>query len=91
MSTKITTVITFKIESTFDEWVKIFDSKESDLRNSEFDIKPLFRGLSKADPKEVICIQQAPEGNLQKFVQSNSQWMKNYKVDFITMEESSWI
>ena len=91
MSTKITTVITFKIESTFEECAKIFDSKESDVRNSDFDIKPLFTGLSKADPKEVICIKQAPEGNLQKFVQSNSQWMKNYKVDFITMEESSWI
>ena len=91
MSIKITTVIIFKIASTFEEWARIFDSKESDVRNSEFDIKPLFRGLSKADPKKVICINQAPEGNIQKFVQSNSQWMKNHKVDFITMEESSWI
>ena len=47
MSRKITTVISFKIESTFEEWVKIFDSKEADLRHSEFDIKPLFRGFSK--------------------------------------------
>jgi len=42
MSRKITTVISFKIESTFEEWVKIFDSKEADLRYSEFYIKPLF-------------------------------------------------
>ena len=46
MSWKIATVISFRIESTFDQWVKIFDIKEADLRNSEFDIKPLFRGLS---------------------------------------------
>ena len=38
MSRKITTVISFKIESIFEEWVKIFDSKEADLRHSEFDI-----------------------------------------------------
>ena len=39
MSRKITTVISFKIESSFEEWVKIFDSKEADLRHSEFDIR----------------------------------------------------
>ena len=38
MSRKITTVISFKIESSFEEWVKIFDSKEADLRHSEFDL-----------------------------------------------------
>ena len=56
MSRKITTVISLKIESTFEEWVKISDSKEADLRHSEFDINPLFRGFSKDDPKKVICI-----------------------------------
>ena len=78
MSRKITTV-------------KIFDSKEADLRHSEFDIKPLFRGFSKDDPKKVICIHQAPQGNIQKFVQANSEWIKSHKVDFKSMEESSWI
>ena len=91
MSRKISTVISFKIESTFEEWVKIFDSKEADLRHSEFDIKPLFRGFSKDDHKKVICIHQAPEGNIQKFVQANSDWIKSHKVDFSSMEESSWI
>ena len=91
MSRKITTVISFEIDSTFEEWVKIFDSKEADLRHSEFDIKPLFRGFSKDDPKKVICIHQAPEGNIQKFVQANSDWIKSHKVDFSSMEESYWI
>ena len=71
--------------------VKIFDSKEADLRHSEFDIKPLFRGFSKDDPKKVICIHQAPKGNIQKFVQANSEWIKIHKVDFSSMKESSWI
>ena len=71
--------------------LKIFDSKEADLRHSAFHIKPLFRGFSIDDPKKVICIHQAPEGNIQKFVQANSEWIKSHKVDFSSMEESSWI
>ena len=47
MSSSITSVFTFKIESTFDEWAAIFDSEEADKRHSEFEIKPLFRGQSK--------------------------------------------
>ena len=43
MSCLVTSVFTFKIESTFDEWAAIFDSAEADKRHSEFDIKPLFR------------------------------------------------
>ena len=91
MSRKITTVIFFELESKYEEWVKIFDSKEADLRHSKFDIKLLFRELSKDDPKKVICIHQAPKGNIQRFVQANSAWIKSHKVDFSSMEESSWI
>ena len=91
MPREITTVISFNIENTFEEWVKIFDSKEADLRHSEFNIKPLFRGFSKDDPKKVICIPQALDGNIQKFVQANSECIKSHKVDFSTVEESVWI
>ena len=91
MFRKIKTVISIKIESKFEEWVKIFDSKEADLRQFEFDIKPFFRVLSKDDPKKVICINQAQEGNIQKFFQANSEWIEIHKVDFCTMEESTWI
>ena len=91
MSRKITTVISFKIESRFEEWVKIFDSNEANLRQPELDIKPLFRGFSKDDPRKVICIHQASVGNMQKFFQANSEWIKSHKVDFSSMEESSWI
>ena len=55
MSRRITNVISFKIESTFEEWVKIFDSKEADLRHSEFDIKPLFRGFLKMILKKLFA------------------------------------
>ena len=85
MSKKVKTVISLMIESKFEELVKFFDSKESYLRQSEFDIKPLFGGFSKDDAKKVICIHQAPEKNIQKFVQANSEWIKSHKVDFSTI------
>ena len=68
MSSSVTSIFTFKIESTFDEWVAIFDSAEADKRHSEFDIKPLFRGVSKKDPQKVIVIHQAPEGNVKSLL-----------------------
>ena len=80
MSRKITTLISFKIESAFEELVKNFYSKEADLRHSEFDINPLFREYSKDDPKKFFCIHKAPEGNIQSFVQANSEWIKSQKL-----------
>jgi len=91
MTLKITTVLTFKIESTFEDWSAIFDSEEAERRHSEFDIKPIFRGVSKDDPKKIIVLLQAPEGNIQKFVQANSKWIESHTVNFSTMEESTWI
>ena len=90
MSYSVTSVFTFKIESTFDEWAAIFDSAEADKRHTEFEIKPLFRGVSNEDPQKVIVIHQAPEGNIQKFVEANGEWMASHRVDLTTMEESSW-
>ena len=90
MSSSVTSIFTFKIERTFDEWVEIFYRADADKRHSEFDIKPLFRGVSKKDPQKVIVIHQAPEGNVQKFVEANGDWMATHRVDLSTMEESSW-
>ena len=90
MSSLVTSIFTFKIESTFEEWAEIFDSAEADKRHSEFLINPLFRGVSKKDPQKVIVIHQAPEGNVQKFVEANGDWMATHRVNLSTMEESSW-
>ena len=85
MSRTKTAVISFKNESFFYEWVNKFDSQEADRRHSEFDIKPILRDSSKDDPQKIICIQQALGGNIQKSPQSNSEWIKSYKIDFLTM------
>ncbi len=89
MSCLVTSVFTFTIESTFDEWTAIFDSAEADKRHLEFDIKPLFRGVSKEDPQKIITIHQAPEGNVQKFAEENGDWMATHRVDLLTVEETS--
>tara|TARA_B100000965_G_C19493070_1_gene713901 strand:- start:779 stop:1063 length:285 start_codon:yes stop_codon:yes gene_type:complete len=90
MSSSVITVFTFKIESNFDEWAAIFDSEEANKRHSQFDIKPIFRGISKEDPQKVIVIHQAPEANIQKFIEANGDWMSTHRVDLSTMEKSSW-
>ena len=90
MSCTVTSVFTFKIESTFNDWVAIFDSEEAEKRHAEFYIKPLYRGVSKDDPQKVIVIHQAPEGNIQKFVEANGEWMASHRVDLSTMNETSW-
>ena len=91
MFRKISKVISFKIESIFEECATIFNSKEADLRHSELDIISLFRGFIKDDSKKVICIDQFPEFSIQKFVQANSELIKSHKVNFSTMGESIWI
>ena len=90
MSCSITSIFTFKIESTFNEWSAIFDSEEAARRHNEYAIKPLYRGVSKDDPQKVIVIHQHPEGNIQKFLEANGDWMASHRVDLSSMEESAW-
>ena len=67
-----------------------FDSEEAEKRYAEYDIKPLYRGVSKEDSQKVIVIHQAPEGNVQKFVEANGDWMATHRVDLSTMNGTSW-
>ena len=90
MSCLVTSVFTFKIEISFTEWSTIFDSEEANRRHAEYDIKPLYRGVSQDDPKKVIVIHQHPAGNIQKFIEANEDWMASHKVDLSTMSQSSW-
>ncbi len=52
MSWEITTDIYFKIACIFEKCLKIFYSKEANLRHSEFDIKQLLREFIINDPKK---------------------------------------
>ncbi len=90
MSDTVTSVLTFRIESTFDEWSSIIDNEEAYKRHLEFEINPLFTGVNKDDPQGVIVIHQTPEGEVQKIEESKGDWMATHKVDLSTMDESYW-
>ncbi len=87
-----TSIFTFKISNSFEEWVKIFDSNETNEFHKKFGIKPIYRGKSITDPQEVIVIHQAEEG-IVKHVFSNPETIKNIESSghiYKTTKISSW-
>tara|TARA_Y100001968_G_scaffold196945_1_gene180634 strand:- start:151 stop:462 length:312 start_codon:yes stop_codon:yes gene_type:complete len=90
MSSTVTSVFTFNVESTFDEWAAIFDSEEASKRHREFKIQPLYRGCSDDNPQKIIVIHQHPEGNIEKFLEANGDWMASHRVDLSSVEKSAW-
>ena len=88
-----TTVFTFKISNTFEEWVKIFDSPEIDEFHKALRLSPLFRGKGLTDPKEVIVIHQAEEG-IAKHIFSDPETIKNIEAGghiYSTTKITSWL
>ena len=88
-----TTVFTFKISNSFEEWVRIFDSPEIDEFHKSVGLSPLFRGKSLTDPQEVIVIHQADEG-LAKHVFSDPETIKNIEAGghiYSTTNITSWL
>ena len=57
-----TTIFTFKLSNTFEEWVKMFDSPEIHAFHKTVGLTPIYRGKSLIDPKELLlCIKQKKE------------------------------
>ena len=87
----VTTVITLKINVPFREWVKSFDSDLGAQRHAEFGIKPLYRGVSKANRSKIVVIHQAPEGAADAFIQKYGEWISSHGVDLSTAEVGEWL
>ena len=66
-----TTVITFDITSSFENWVIAYD--ESLPKQEEFGLVSLYRGHEKDDPTKCIVIVSADEGALDKFMEANAE------------------
>ena len=49
-----TTVFTFQISNTFEEWSKIFDSPEIDEFHKTVGLSPLYRGKYLTYPKGLL-------------------------------------
>jgi len=87
-----TTVFTFKISNTFEEWVKFFDSKEIDEFHKSFGITPIYKGKSITDPQEVMVIHQAEEGVVRQIFSDPETIRKVEKSGHIysTTKTTSW-
>ena len=88
-----TTVFTFKISNTFEEWVKIFDSSEINDFHKSVGLFPIYRGKNLSDPQEVIVIHQAEEG-IAKDIFSDPETIKNIEAGghiFSTTKITSWV
>ena len=90
MSSVVTSVFTFEVGIPFEEWAAIFDSEEATKRHREFKIQPLYRGCNRDNSQEIIVIHQHPEGNIEKFIEANGDWMSSHKVDLSTMKQTAW-
>ena len=66
-----TTVITFDITSSFENWVNAYD--ESLPKQKEFGLESLYRGHKKDDPTKCVVIVSASEGALDKFMEANAE------------------
>ena len=88
-----TSIFTFKISNTFEEWSKIFDSQEIDEFHKSVGLTPLYRGKGLTDPQEVIVIHQAEEG-VAKHVFSDPETIKNIEAGghiYSTTKITSWL
>ena len=56
-----TTVFTFKISVTFEEWAAVYDSDENIQMNKERGIDCLYKGVKKDNPTSVILLEQGED------------------------------
>ena len=66
-----TTVITFDITSSFEDWAYAYD--KSLPAQKEFGLESLYRGHEKDDPNKCVVIVSASEGALDKFMEANAE------------------
>ena len=66
-----TTVITFDITTSFEDWVNAYD--ESLPIQKEFGLESLYRGHQKDNPTKCVVIVSASEGALDRFMEANAE------------------
>ena len=88
-----TSVFTFKISNTFEEWSKMFDSKEINEFHKSVGLSPIYRGKGLTDAQEVIVIHQAEEG-VAKHIFSDPATIKKIEAGghiYSTTKITSWL
>ena len=83
-------ITTFKIRIPFDQWAAGFDSKESDELHKANNVKPIFRGISIDDPRQVVVIHQSKPGVVEKLLSDNKEMIEATGHLIRTTKTSNW-
>jgi len=86
-----TTIVTFELNGSFDQWKIIFDGPEADAMHAEFGIKPLYRGCDKDNRSQIIVIHQSAAGAFEKFIAKNGEALISHGVKPETLKTSTWV
>ena len=70
-----TNVVTFNINTSYEEWVKVYDGSIEMAKQAG--ITSLFRGVDKEDPSKVCVVMQAEPGIIESFMASNAEMIAN--------------
>ena len=70
-----TNVVTFNINTSYEEWVKVYDGSIEMAKQAG--ITSLFRGVDKEDPSKVCVVMQAEPGVIDAFMESNAEMIAN--------------
>ena len=84
-------ITTFKIKVPFDQWATGFDSKDTDKLHKANNIKPIFRGVSIDDPRQVVVIHQSKPGVVEKLLVDNKEMIESSGHILRTTKTSNWL
>ncbi len=85
-----TILITFEAERNCDNWSVIFQQKELNSLYEAYGIKTLFRGSHNKNKKKILIIQQAEEGQIEKFMAKNGEFFLSLGLKPETIDLSKW-
>lgn len=86
-----TTIVTLSISNTFEEWAAAFDGSETSAKHSEFGLEPVFRGVLKGDPQQVVVVIKSEPGAVERFLLANELYISSHGAIPETAEVSTWL
>ena len=84
-----TTLCTFDVNASYDEWVRKFDNDDAPARSAK-GIKVIFRGVIKDNHEKEIILVQALEGGLGKQIQENIEIYEKNGAVMSTADPCPW-
>ncbi len=83
-------ITTFNINVPFEKWATGFDSKEASKVHVSNELKPLFRGVSVDNPRQVVVIHQSKPGSVKQFLTDNREMIEASGHIYRSTQTSDW-